>query len=135
MSFVGGDIVEISYKHAIIGSGVWFPKSGEDGTLDKGGLRKTDDANMKTASGVPIWQMNNVMGGFETVVGWDMSVSDELSQAEKLAASPVETDFTITHINGTIFGGRGSVVGDIQGNTNTAQMSVKIAVDKWTKIS
>lgn len=127
MSFVGGDILEMSYKHPIIGTGTWFPKSAEDGTIDPGGYRSTDDANMVTSSGEMIDQMNRVRWSFEGIIAWDMSLSNELDQARQLASSPVLADWTITLINGTVWGGKGKPVGDIQGSTNSPQMSVKIS--------
>jgi len=125
--FTGGDILEISYKHPTLGTGTWFPKSSEDGTVDPGGLRSSDDANMVTSSGQMIDQMNRVRWSFEGVVAWDMATNDELNQARALASSPILADWTVTHINGTVWGGKGKPVGDINGNTNSAQMSVKIA--------
>ncbi len=127
MSFSGGDILEMSYKHPIIGSGTWFFKSTEDGTIDLGGYRSTDDVNMVTGDGQMIDQMNRVRWSFEGVVAWDMATSNELDQARKLASSPVMSDWTITLMNGTVWGGKGKPVGDIQGNTNSPQMSVKIS--------
>lgn len=125
--FSGGDILEISYKHPTVGAGTWFPKSSEDGTVDPGGYRAADDANMITGSGDMIDQINRVRWSFEGVVSWDMATVNELEQARLLAASPVLADWTITHINGTVWGGKGKPVGDINGNTNTAQMPIKLA--------
>lgn len=125
--FSGGDILEISYKHPVVGAGTWFPKSSEDGTVDPGGYRAADDANMVTGDGQMIDQINRVRWSFEGVVTWDMSTVDELNQARLLAASPILADWTITHINGTVWGGKGKPVGDINGNTNTAQMSIKLS--------
>jgi hypothetical protein len=48
----------------------------------------------------------------------------------RLSASPILADWTFTHINGTIWGGKGKPVGDLNGNTNTAQMSLKIAGER-----
>lgn len=127
MSYSAGDILEISYKHPTLGSGTWYPKSNEDGTNDPGGYRSNDDANMVAGNGQMIDQINRVRWSFEGVVAWDMSVNDELDQARKLSGSPVLADWTITHINGTVWGGKGKPVGDIQGNTNTGQMSVKLS--------
>ena len=125
--FTGGDIQEISYKHPTLGSGSWEPKASEDGTFDPGGYRSNDDANMVTGAGQMIDQMNMVRWSVESVVAWDMTVSDELAQARKLASSPVLADWTFTHVNGTVWGGKGKPVGDINGNTNTAQMKIKLA--------
>ncbi len=125
--FAAGDILEISYKHPVIGSGVLFPKAGEDGTFDPGGFRSNDDANMVAAAGQNIRQINRVKWSFESTVAWDMAVQDEVAQMARLSAHPVDADWTFTHINGTIWGGKGSPVGDIQGNTNTGQMSIKLS--------
>jgi hypothetical protein len=125
--FTGGDLLEISYKHPTIGSGTWFPKSSEEGTLDKGGYRSNDEANGVTGDGQMIDQMNRIRWSFEGVVAWDMSNTDELNQAKQLSESSVLTDFTITHLNGTIWGGKGKPVGEIQGNTDKAQMKIKLA--------
>jgi hypothetical protein len=134
--FTGGDILEISYKHPTVGAGTWFPKSSEDGTVDPGGNRSNDDENMITSSGEMIDQINRKRWSFEGVVAWDMETQNELDQALKLTASPVLADWTITHINGVVFGGKGKPVGDIKGNTNTAQMSIKLAGGgQLTKIS
>ena len=134
--FVGGDITEISYKHPTLGSGVFFPKSSEDGTYDPGGYRSNDDANMVTGDGQMIDQINRVRWSFEGTVGWDTSIQNEVEQMSKLSGSPVLADWIITHINGTVWGGKGKPVGDIQGNTNTAQMSLKLAgTGKLVKIS
>jgi hypothetical protein len=134
--FSGGDILEISYKHPVLGSGVFFPKSSEDGTFDPGGYRSDDDANSITGDGQMIDKINRVRWSFESNVAWDMSVQDEVGQMIALAASPVLADWTVTHINGTIFGGKGKPVGDIQGNTNSAQMKLKLAGGgKMVKIS
>lgn len=127
MPAVGGDILEITYNHPTLGSGIWFPKSGEDSTFDPGGVRGTDDANMVDGSGKNIRQLNRVRWSFQGTVSWDGNVANELDQAKSLAGDPVEADWTITHINGTIWKGKGAPVGDIQGNGNAATMAVKIA--------
>ena len=134
--FTSGDLLEISYKHPTLGAGTWFPKSSEDGTNDPGGYRSADDANMITGDGQMIDQISRVRWSFEGSVAWDMAVSDELDQARKLSASPVLADWTITHINGTVWGAKGKPVGDINGNTNTGLMAVKLAGGgQLTKIS
>jgi hypothetical protein len=52
---------------------------------------------------------------------------DELDILSQMAASPILADWTITSISGAIYGGKGKPVGDIQGNMNTAQATLKIA--------
>lgn len=127
MAAVGGDIIEISFNHPTLGTGTWYPKSSEDSTFDKGGIRGNDDANMIDGGGRAIRQLNRVRWSLEATISWDMNVADELEQARKLAASPDEASWTISHINGTVWSGTGSPVGDIQGNGNAATFSVKIS--------
>ena len=127
MAAVGGDILEISYNHPTLGTGRFFPKSGEDSTFDYGGIRGNDDANGVDGGGRTIRQLNAVRWSFETVVSWDANLSDELRQMTKLAGDPVEADWTITHINGTVYGGLGAPVGDIQSNGNAATMTLKVS--------
>lgn len=137
MAFVGGDITEITYNHPVIGSGTIFCKANEDGTLDPGGFRSNDDANSITGDGRIIDQLNRVRGSFETPpVAWDMTDRDELQKLADMTESPVLADWTIANISGAIWGGKGKPVGDIQGNTNTALISLKIAFEgRLTKIT
>jgi len=125
--FVGGDILEISYKHPTLGSGTWFPKSGEDLSVDPGGYRSEDKADGVTGDGQMIDTINRKRWGIEGTVAWATAGPDELGQADKLAASPLLADWTITHINGTIWGGKGKVVGDISGSSKDATMKIKVA--------
>ena len=125
---VGGDIIEITYNHPVLGSGTIFCKSGEDGTMDLGGYRSADDDNMITGNGILIDQINRVRGSFESPpIAWDMTDQNELQKLADLSASPILSDWTITSITGAVFGAKGKPVGDIKGNTNTAQISLKLA--------
>lgn len=135
MGYTGGDILEITYNHPTIGSGVIFCKSNEDGTLDQGGFRSNDDANSIAANGRIIDQINRVRASFESMISWDMTDVDELEKLRQLAAHPVLADWTISSITGAIWGGKGKPVGDIQGNTNTALITLKLALESLEKIS
>lgn len=133
---VGGDLIEITYNHPTIGTGTWFGKSGEDTTFDPGGIRTADDANNVDGGGRNIRKLNRVQWSFEGTVSWDGNVANELEQAEALSADPVEADYTISMINGTIWKGKGSPVGDVKANGNAATMAVKLAGGaKMKKIS
>jgi hypothetical protein len=126
---IGGDIREITYNHPTLGVGSLYPKSNEDSTFDNGGLRSVDDDNMVTGSGEMIDQMNMIRWSFEGTIAWDGNVRDEAKILKQLAASPVKADWTISHVNGTVWGGKGKPVGDIKPNGNTATMSIKLAGD------
>ena len=135
MGYVGGDIIEITYNHPVLGSGTLFCKSNEDGTLNMGGFNSNDDANSVTGDGRLIDQINRVRAGFEAPpIAWDMTDADELSKLTELSASPVLADWTISSISGAIWGGKGKPVGDLNGSTNTSQVTLKLAFEGKVKI-
>ena len=127
MAAIGGDIIEITYNHPTLGSGVIYPKAAEDSTFDIGGFRSSDDANMIDGAGQMIDQMNRTRWSVETTVAWDMNTGLTLERLTELTQSPVFADWTVTHINGTIYGGKGKPVGDLQGNGNAATFTFKLA--------
>jgi hypothetical protein len=127
MATVAGDIIEVTYNHPTLGSGVFYPKSAEDSTYDLGGFRGADDANMVDGSGATIRQLNRVRWSFEVVCASEMNVRQDLENVTALAASDVEADWTITHINGTVYGGKGAPVGDIQANGNAGTFTLKVS--------
>lgn len=130
MGFIGGDILTIAYNHPVIGSGTLFPKAAEDGTLDKGEYMSQDDANQVTASGQLIDIINRKRAGFESPpIAWDSVDTDELQQVNDMAGSPILADWTITHISGAVWGGKGKPVGDIQGSTNAGTFTLKLAFE------
>lgn len=128
MAYTGGDIVEITYNHSVLGTGTFFCKAGEDATVDTGGYRSNDDANMVTSDGQMIDQINRVRWSIECPpIAWDMTGVDEASKIAKLAASPIQADWTIACISGAIWGGKGKPVGDVQGVTNGSTVKMKLA--------
>lgn len=135
MAVVAGDLLEITYNHPTLGNGVWAPKSAEDFTFDPGGFRTNDDANNVDGQGRSINQLNRVKWSAEGTVTWDMNSVNEMDQASALSGDPVDADWTFTHINGTVWAGKGRPVGDINGNSNAGTMDIKISGgQKLTKI-
>lgn len=131
----GGDILEVTYNHPTLGSGVFYPKSGEDNTFDPGGIRTTSDANMIDGSGNPIYQQNRVRGFFEIVIANDFNTQDTAKVLADLAADPVPAEWAFSSINGTTYSGSGKVVGDIQPNLNQATMTLRVEGGVFRKTS
>lgn len=127
----GGDNIQMTCNHSVLGSFVFFFKANEDGTVMRGGYGSNDDANMVTGDGRMLDQMNRKLGSFETPpIEWDMVGADELDQLRQLQSSPIRGNWTITNISGAIWGGVGKPVGDIGGSTNTGLVnSIKIAFE------
>jgi hypothetical protein len=124
---VGGDILEITYNHPSLGSGVLFAKANEDSTFDEGGFRSNDDESMVDGGGNMIDQINRVRWSFESTISWDMNNREELAKLVAMAGSPAPADWTITHINGSVFSGKGKPVGDLKANGNQATMPLKLS--------
>lgn len=122
----GGDITEITYNHPTLGSGVFFPKAGEDSTYDLGGITSADDGQMIDGGGNMMDQMTRKRWSFEVAIAWDMDATS-LERLDALAESPNTADWTFTNINGKVYAGNGKPVGDINGNGNTSQITLKVA--------
>lgn len=124
---VGGDILEIKWQHPTLGSGVFFPKSGEDSTFDLGGFRSNDDANMIDGGGNMIDQINRVRWSLEVVCSWDQTGNNELDIIRQLSSNPVQATYTISHVSGAVWTGKGKPVGDLQGNSNQSTFNLKLS--------
>jgi len=128
MSYVGGDITEVTWNHPTLGSGVIQIKASEDNTYDLGGPRNNDDDSQITGSGLKIWQ-KNMKGPSVNLpnVAWDMNVGLDYEKIVALAADPEPAEWTFSHINNSIYGMTGAPVGDLVGNVNSATFPLKIA--------
>lgn len=136
MAFNGGDVFELTYNHPTIGAGTFFVKAGEDTTFDTGGFRTEDDMAAIAGNGQMIKKVNRMRWSFEGPIAWDMVTANEIVPLTDLAADPVNAQWTISHINGTVWAGEGTVVGEIPGSGQDATIPVKISGGlRMTKIS
>lgn len=124
--FVGGNITEVICDHPELGTVVLKIKASEDNTYDLGGVRGADDQNMVTGSGESIRSLNQVGWRVKLNVAWDMNVGLELQKVKDLAGSTVEGTWTVSHINGSVYRGKGSPVGQLEANVNQATFSLTI---------
>lgn len=125
--YIGGDILEVTCNHPTEGSLTFATKSNESYTLDPGGFRSNDDANMITGNGVFVDQVNRVRWSFEGALMVDFGSGNELEKLTAMSESSDLGTWTISMISGDVFTGKGKPVGDIQADSNTAQMTVKLA--------
>lgn len=126
-NYIGGDIIEAVCNHPTLGDFRFQAKANESFTLDPGGIRNNDDASGVTGAGEMIQQKNRVLWSLEGPVAVDLMSGNEIDNLPKLAESSEAGTWTLTHISGTIFKGKGVPVGDLQIDTNTAQMTLKVA--------
>ena len=125
--YIGGDLLEITCNHPTLGNFNFATKAAESYTLDPGGKRSNDDANGVTGNGTFIDQVNNVRWSFEGALMADFISGNEIENLPALAESSELGTWTFSHISGVVWRGLGKFVGDIQIDTNTAQLTAKLA--------
>lgn len=125
--YIGGDYTEITYNNPDLGSGTFYPVSGESATVDPGGFRSEDEASSIAANGEIIDIKKLTRWSFEIACAWSLGESQDIQALADLAASSAQTDWTFTHISGTIQGGKGVPVGDIQGDAGAGNFTLKVA--------
>lgn len=123
---ISGDITEITFNHPTLGSGTISPKSNEDSTIDLGGMRTNDDANMIDGAGRMITQINRVLWSVETTCASDIP-NDIVKLVSDMAKNPEDADWTFTIVGDVVYAGKGRPVGDLQMNGNTGVFTLKVA--------
>ena len=124
---IGGDILEVRVNHPTLGARTLYPKAAEDNTYDPGGFRNEDDENMIDGSGEMIIKKNRKRGFLEVVLANDQNTREDADFCVALCESPELADVSFANANGTVYGGLGTIVGDVQPNLNAATFSVKFA--------
>jgi len=119
----GGDIVEITYTHPVLGTGRLDPKGSEDTEIDFGGYLKQDNDDGVRGSGTVLQVMNRKRWSVTVPpVAWD-SDPDTMETLQSLTNDPLDSVWTFTFIDGAVYKGSGSIVGDLKGNKNAAAVS------------
>jgi hypothetical protein len=127
MSVIAGYIQEITFNHPTVGSGVLFTIQDSDATIDTGGIRSADEMGGVDTGGRMIDQksLNRWMVSCE--ISNSVNATQEMEKLVAIAASSEEADWTFSHISGTIYRGKGQVVGDIAAVLSTAKMPIKFS--------
>lgn len=134
MGAIGGDIKEITFSHPTLGSGSFFPQSGQNNTIKLGGIQSVDDENLIDGSGEIVETKVRTRGFIEAVVSNDMNTRQDLIKAQQLQGSNVQADYTIAFQNDTVWSCKGAIVGSLEGDTHTTMFTLKIAYSKIEKI-
>lgn len=127
MAITGGDVFEVTYNHPTLGDGTFFVKSGEDTTFDPGGFRTEDDMGAVAGNGQMIKKLNRMRWMFEGPIAWNMVTTNEIAQLSALAGDPEDAQWTVSHINGTVWSGLGTIVGEIPGSGQDATIPIKLS--------
>lgn len=124
--FVGCDFLQIGIKHSTLGSVVLYPKAGENGQIDPGGLSTESDEKGITGSGEAIYKQTRKRWSVESPpIGWKRQGENTLEKVKDIANSFEECDFTFELADGTIYIGKGKIVGDLKGATFDSTLPLK----------
>jgi len=136
MAFIGCDFLQIGIKHSSLGSFTLYPKAGESGQIELGGLMTESDTKGITGSGEVIWKQSIQRWVVETPpIAWKRSGVDTLNQIQSLSNSFEELDLTFELADGTIYIGKGKIVGELKGASYDATIPLKFeGGGKLTKI-
>jgi hypothetical protein len=124
--FIGSDFLQIGLKHTTLGSLTLYPKSGENGQIETGGLTTESDAKGITGSGEAIYKQTIGRWVVETPpIAWKRQGIDTLALVKGMSTSFEEVDCTFELVDGTIWIGKGKIVGEIKGATFDATIPMK----------
>lgn len=126
-NYIGGDIIEIVCNHPTLGDFRFSPKANESFTFNPGGVVNNDDESGVTGGGQMILQKNRTLWSLEGPIAVDMLSDYERTNVRKLAESSELGTWTITHISGAIYRGKGIPVGPYSWDSNTVQATLKVA--------
>jgi len=126
MAAIGCDFLQIGIKHSTLGTLTLYPKAGENGQIETGGYTTESDPKGITGSGEAIYKQTIGRWVVETPpIVWKRSGNDTLDQVKEIANSFEEIDCTFELADGTIWIGKGKIVGDIKGATFDATIPLK----------
>ena len=106
-----GDITEIKVIHKTVGSKVFFVKAGEAVTFDLGGYSSermvTGNAGGHKSLAAKPWEVGNAV--LETIPG-----DDGVEFLQDIQNDPEDATIEVSHINGSVYKGKGSIEGDLK---------------------
>ena len=124
--FIGCDFLQIGLKHSTLGTLTVYPKAGENGQIETGGLTTESDPKGITGSGEAIYKQTIGRWVVETPpIAWKRQGTDTLNLVKAMASSFEEVDCTFELAGGTIWIGKGKIVGEIKGATFDATIPLK----------
>lgn len=128
MATLAGDILALRCTSQNLGNVIFDVKGSESNTIDKGGFRTASDQAGITGSGRAIYKMNNNRWMAEIKCANEQSTS-AFAVAQNLCQEIEAQDWTIQHISGVIYGGKGKIVGDLNLDLNEGTFTLKIEGD------
>jgi hypothetical protein len=131
---VHGDLLEVTYNHPTIGSGVFYPKANTDSTYNTGGFINGDSEDGITSNGQLIQEKTRIRAFFQMSIENDMNTRKDLETLKKLAADPAPANYTFSVVNGSVYSGAGIPVGNLDANVKTGLIDLKVVFGSLKKI-
>jgi len=116
-NYIGGDTLQIKIQHDTLGIIEFQAKAAEDTSYDFGGVRTADEENSVTGAGSMIKSMSRFRWKVPVIISADMNLDLDIEKANEIAASPLDSTITISNLNGSVYKGKGTIVGAIVLNT------------------
>lgn len=126
MAFIGCDFLQVGLKHPTLGTVNLYPKAGENGQIEIGGITTESEPKGITGSGEAIYKMSVGRWVVETPpIAWKRSGTDTLQTVQDMAADFEEIDCTFQLRDGSIYIGKGKIVGEIKGASYDSTIPLK----------
>jgi hypothetical protein len=134
--FQGADFLQIGIRHTTLGTLTLYPKGGENGQIDYGGLETESDQKSITGAGEAIYKTSVKRWAVEAPpIAWQKSGTDTMQKVNDFKNSYQECDFTFELASGDIWIGKGRIVGEVKGATLDSTVPLKFeGGGKLTKI-
>lgn len=126
MAKIGGDLLQITVQHPTAGSKIIYGVAGESTTIKLGGIENEDNGAVDGGQNLII-SKRNVAGYIQGPFANDNRAAQaEFEFMQVVAASPVEAVFTFAYIDGEIYSGSGTPVGEITLDAKAATFQMKV---------
>lgn len=127
MSYIAGQLTQITFNHPTLGTGTFAPKSSDDSTINLGGIRSDSGVTDIAGDGQAIRKMNLHRWMVDTTIAFDSTAKSKsgLALLSALAADPAEANWKFTHVSGSVYSGSGFPVDVVDGNLGAATIKIK----------
>jgi hypothetical protein len=132
---IGGFLTEVTANHPTLGGFTFYPMANEDVSFDPITIMTEDDEESVDGSGNPVRKMKRKLPKIEFTLANDVNNREDWNAIKQLMENPVESDWTFSHSNGSVFGGNGKPVGNLEGNLTAATFPVIISCRDIKKIA
>ena len=123
MANCSGDLTEIKFIHEEVGSKIFSVKSGESANQDLGGYSNTDYMMNGNGTGHAVksakrWAVDSIQV--------DITFDGALEFLQDIANNVIEAIIEISSIDGSVYKGKGTIIGDIKEDTLNGYVTIEV---------